>query len=106
MLPTRQRGVARGARGPDTHDVSATVGTQEERETSWTTTMSTGTAAAATHVADPDPWTSTGTAAAERGEIMERETTCACEQPNEGLTRLVDVLMTMGVDFELHQHAA
>ncbi|SKP39016.1 Uncharacterised protein [Mycobacteroides abscessus subsp. abscessus] len=37
---------------------------------------------------------------------MERETTCACEQPNEGLTRLVDVLMTMGVDFELHQHAA
>ncbi|WP_269086335.1 hypothetical protein [Mycobacteroides abscessus] len=29
-----------------------------------------------------------------------------CEQPNEGLTRLVDALMTMGVDFELHQHAA
>lgn len=29
-----------------------------------------------------------------------------CEQPNAALTRLVDVLMTMGVDFELHQHAA
>lgn len=30
----------------------------------------------------------------------------ACEQPNETLTRLVDTLMTMNVDFELHQHAA
>lgn len=29
-----------------------------------------------------------------------------CEQPNERLARLVDVLMAMGVDFELHQHAA
>lgn len=29
-----------------------------------------------------------------------------CEQPNETLARLVDVLMRMGVDFELHQHAA
>lgn len=34
-------------------------------------------------------------------------TSCsAFEQPNEGLVRLVDALMTMGVDFELHQHAA
>ncbi|SLI45328.1 Uncharacterised protein [Mycobacteroides abscessus subsp. massiliense] len=38
--------------------------------------------------------------------IMDTENTCACEQPNEGLVRLVDALMTMGVDFELHQHAA
>ncbi|SID66965.1 Uncharacterised protein [Mycobacteroides abscessus subsp. abscessus] len=38
------------------------------------------------------------------------ENTCGtcpeCDRPNEGLVRLVDVLMTMGVDFELHQHAA
>lgn len=39
------------------------------------------------------------------------ENTCGtscleCEQPNETLVRLVDVLMTMNVDFELHQHAA
>lgn len=39
------------------------------------------------------------------------ENTCGtscleCEQPNAVLVRLVDVLMTMGVDFELHQHAA
>lgn len=34
-------------------------------------------------------------------------TSCsACEQPNEGLVRLVDALMTMGVDFEIHQTAA
>lgn len=37
---------------------------------------------------------------------MECETTCACEQPNETLTRLVDTLMTMNVDFEIHQTAA
>ncbi|MBE5454111.1 hypothetical protein E3G52_002957 [Mycobacteroides abscessus] len=37
---------------------------------------------------------------------MDTENPCACEQPNEGLARLVDALMTMGVDFELHQHAA
>ncbi len=30
----------------------------------------------------------------------------ACEQPNETLTRLVDTLMTMNVDFEIHQTAA
>lgn len=68
--------------------------------------MSTSTAAAAIHAVDPDPWTSTDTAAAERRVIMDTENPCACEQPNEGLARLVDALMTMGVDFELHQHAA
>lgn len=31
---------------------------------------------------------------------------CECEQPNDVLARLVDALMRMGVDFELHQHAA
>lgn len=29
-----------------------------------------------------------------------------CDRPNEGLVRLIDALMTMGVDFEIHQHAA
>ncbi|MDO3167203.1 hypothetical protein P5V90_09575 [Mycobacteroides abscessus subsp. abscessus] len=30
----------------------------------------------------------------------------ACDRPNEVLVRLVDALMTMGVDFEIHQTAA
>lgn len=38
------------------------------------------------------------------------ENTCGtcpeCEQPNAVLVRLVEALMTMGVDFELHRHAA
>lgn len=68
--------------------------------------MSTSTAAAAIHAVDPDPWTSTDTAAAEGGAIMDTENPCACEQPNEGLVRLVDTLMRMGVDFEIHQTAA
>ncbi|SLB99288.1 MULTISPECIES: hypothetical protein [Mycobacteroides] len=34
-------------------------------------------------------------------------TSCSeCEQSNEAIVRLVDVLMRMGVDFELHQTAA
>lgn len=34
-------------------------------------------------------------------------TVCSeCETQNEVLVRLVDVLMTMGVDFEIHQTAA
>ncbi|WP_157897499.1 MULTISPECIES: hypothetical protein [Mycobacteroides] len=43
------------------------------------------------------------------GRMMKNTSTAgcsACEQPNAALTRLVDVLMTMHVDFEIHQTAA
>ncbi|WP_269086459.1 hypothetical protein [Mycobacteroides abscessus] len=34
-------------------------------------------------------------------------TACSeCEQSNEAIVRLVDALMRMGVDFEIHQTAA
>lgn len=43
------------------------------------------------------------------GRMMKNTSTptcLECEQSNEAIIRLVDALMTMGVDFELHQHAA